>query len=607
MSGKGVFSDLTCKRWGRFWLWAILTSLVALSLGIGFIQVLMVTPRLALLDQRTNPERALHALIATEQSHPGMSPPSWLEKSRRTLRPTLPNGGMDVRAAFYVGQDPNSLHSLKENATRLSHVIPEAFYLGDMPPRLVTAPQNPDLIEVVKASGLKSIALLNNNMEGVWQPEAVETLLREKPEGQRSFAEDLANRLSNGDYSGVLIDWQQVDPVYRPQYSTLMAMLASVLHAHKLELWLAVPVGLDVKLLDLDTLAETVDHFLAMLYDENGEDDPPGPLASQPWFNQWLEVLLGYGDPKQWVIGIGSYGYDWPEKGTPETIGFLDAMARAQNQPGTAVFTRAPSYSPHFSYNDRGKNHQVWFLDAISFRNQVELARQYGVAGIALYRLGTEDPKALGALAPNQTPQTLSVLESPDRFTHIGEGDFLRVENAHSPGRRKVQADDGELWSTEYEQFPVLPTVYHAGAGDPDAVAISFDDGPDPQWTPDILDVLKEKGVKASFFVIGSQAALYPDLVRRIVDEGHELGVHLHPSQSLAGVAPAPESGAERDPAPAGGAGGPVNGAVPATLQRGQPTQHHRGGGAAAERPGIGLRHRYPKHRHHRLGQARRG
>ena len=57
-------------------------------------------------------------------------------------------------------------------------------------------------------------------------------------------------------------------------------------------------------------------------------------------------------------------------------------------------------------------------------------------------------------------------------------------------------------------------------------VSITFDDGPDPDWTPAILDILKERGVKAVFFVIGKNAELYPDLLRRIADEGHEIGNH---------------------------------------------------------------------------------
>lgn len=58
------------------------------------------------------------------------------------------------------------------------------------------------------------------------------------------------------------------------------------------------------------------------------------------------------------------------------------------------------------------------------------------------------------------------------------------------------------------------------------AVSITFDDGPNPEATPRILDVLRDEGVHATFFVLGSHAERWPELVRRMADEGHQLGNH---------------------------------------------------------------------------------
>ena len=71
------------------------------------------------------------------------------------------------------------------------------------------------------------------------------------------------------------------------------------------------------------------------------------------------------------------------------------------------------------------------------------------------------------------------------------------------------------------------------GAG---TIALTFDDGPDPTWTPQILDVLARHKAHATFFVIGSRVNEYPDLTRRIVAEGHELGVHTFTHADLAAV-----------------------------------------------------------------------
>src|SRR5690606_17734077 len=65
-------------------------------------------------------------------------------------------------------------------------------------------------------------------------------------------------------------------------------------------------------------------------------------------------------------------------------------------------------------------------------------------------------------------------------------------------------------------------------------VALTFDDGPDPKWTAEVLRVLREHQVKGTFFVLGTQVARHPALVRRMVDEGHELGVHSFTHPNLA-------------------------------------------------------------------------
>ncbi|WP_441249405.1 bifunctional polysaccharide deacetylase/glycosyltransferase family 2 protein [Kitasatospora sp. McL0602] len=70
----------------------------------------------------------------------------------------------------------------------------------------------------------------------------------------------------------------------------------------------------------------------------------------------------------------------------------------------------------------------------------------------------------------------------------------------------------------------------------PGTIALTFDDGPDPRWTPQILDVLRRNGVHATFFVVGTQVAANPDLTRRIVAEGHQLGVHTFSHPDLAGL-----------------------------------------------------------------------
>lgn len=64
-------------------------------------------------------------------------------------------------------------------------------------------------------------------------------------------------------------------------------------------------------------------------------------------------------------------------------------------------------------------------------------------------------------------------------------------------------------------------------------VALTFDDGPHPVYTPEMLDLLKEKNVKATFFLLGEQVEQYPDIVKRMSEEGHLIGNHSYKHEQL--------------------------------------------------------------------------
>lgn len=115
----------------------------------------------------------------------------------------------------------------------------------------------------------------------------------------------------------------------------------------------------------------------------------------------------------------------------------------------------------------------------------------------------------------------------PATLTAQGSGSPLTIE-----ARRALPVQD--------EPMPALPdtatlprvlpgnrkSVYSRCEVAVPLIAITFDDGPDPVLTPRLLDLLKQRGIHATFFLVGRNAAAYPDVVRRIADEGHELGNH---------------------------------------------------------------------------------
>ncbi|WP_371361896.1 polysaccharide deacetylase family protein [Sporomusa rhizae] len=75
--------------------------------------------------------------------------------------------------------------------------------------------------------------------------------------------------------------------------------------------------------------------------------------------------------------------------------------------------------------------------------------------------------------------------------------------------------------------------LYWAGSAQDKMVALTFDDGPESNWTPKILDILKTKNVKATFFVIGQQVQQHPDILQRMDEEGHIIGNHTFSHRDL--------------------------------------------------------------------------
>jgi peptidoglycan/xylan/chitin deacetylase (PgdA/CDA1 family) len=101
--------------------------------------------------------------------------------------------------------------------------------------------------------------------------------------------------------------------------------------------------------------------------------------------------------------------------------------------------------------------------------------------------------------------------------------------------RANVVPDPVEIKPPE-EGAPVSPWVRKCIVqGDPESnqIALTFDDGPDPVTTPAILDLLKKHNAKATFFVIGRRVKEHPELLRRIHDEGHEIGNHSNNHRNL--------------------------------------------------------------------------
>ena len=430
-----VFLDARGRRWPRVKRVAVVAGVLLFLAVVLFVQTLVIQPQLPLPAAVEQLKARLKAKPSTGRPTPQKpTPPLWQQfakagrhtpgapatgsKPHPAGLASLPAPGKandasrEIRLGFFEGWDPASFDSLKAHADQLTHLCPDWLTMVDSQGKLQVR-TNAEVLALASEKGLPLLPLLRNmGSDDSWMPEAVEAIINGPADRRQQFAISLVETLQAMHAKGVVIDWQQIDPAYKPNLTAFLASLSATLHATGLELWLCVPPGHDLRVYDIEGLAPRVDRFVAMLHDENAESDPPGPIASREFFEGWLAALVdGYGDPSQWIISLGSYGYDWAEGSQEaEHIGFQDVMSRAGRASLAGCDFDARSRNPHFIYEEAGSVHSVWFLDAITFLNQRMSVRQHRAGGVAISRLGTEDPGIWQVmhLDPDQRPEPSS-------------------------------------------------------------------------------------------------------------------------------------------------------------------------------------------------------
>ncbi|MBU1211106.1 MAG: glycosyltransferase [Alphaproteobacteria bacterium] len=282
-------------------------------------------------------------------------------------------------------------------------------------------------------------------------------------------------------------------------------------------------------------LAGLVDYLLLRTHDNTHESSPPGPIASQSWYEHMLVTKFGGVPPAKLIVSIGSYGYDWTSGEPRQRISVQQAWNRLAQSKGKLEFDRE-SLNPGFRYIDAThRRHRVWFLDGVTAFNAARAALAMGVGGLALWELGLEDPSVWSVMGRKSVPDQaaanrLEEVEPSFNVEAAEAGIVVRVQAQTRKGKRTVRYDAG-LGLISDQSLNLAPQAARVdswlGSGGK-SVALTFDDGPDRRYSPQILDILRDKGTPATFFVVGKQAARNPHLIQRMYDEGHDIGNHSY-------------------------------------------------------------------------------
>ncbi len=589
---KPVFYDPQRKRWKRLRRIFDVLALFGVLLGAIFIVGLWRMKPLPVL-RLTGQSRNYRALAIQPKPAPKLSGKAALSPHRKTaVRPSdVPlNSGEGLRAAYYVDYDAASYSSLKQHIKQIDLLFPEwlhvvspdgtiiAYTAGDFQPFPVIdragvhpVDQENKVARAIADNRVDTevFPLVNNydSVKQVYSP-AIGDFLSDSA-ARSSFLRQADRFLAaNPGYRGLTLDFEDFPQASQSGFNALVTSLYSDFHPRNLRLYISVPVG-DTNF-DLASLAANCDGIILQNYEEHSSLSPPGPVASQDWFIDNLRQALQVVPKQKLILAIGSFGYDWstaqpapapslqpgpknrkpPSPPEPKVLSAQEFSTQdawqAASDAGAQIEIDPDSLNPHFAYDDDDAHvrHQVWFLDAVTVLNQMRAARGLGIMTFSLWRLGQEDNslwKVWDGPIHSNPSKDLAIVEPGYSVDTEGDGDILRVTRKPQNGHRTLTLDDDDqvpvpqkMVSKEtMDSYPLPYTVEQYGYH-PKQVALTFDDGPDPLWTPRILDVLKRFNVKATFFMIGEAAQDNVSLLQRAYREGHEIGNHTftHPDIS---------------------------------------------------------------------------
>jgi cellulose synthase/poly-beta-1,6-N-acetylglucosamine synthase-like glycosyltransferase/peptidoglycan/xylan/chitin deacetylase (PgdA/CDA1 family)/spore germination protein YaaH len=573
MPDSQIFYDPQRKRWKRlrriFDISAVVFTLV-LAFFIFDVLARQQLPELLL----TAPKHNYRALPERPSGLRGNKNPQAASRRKSNRKPSeIPfNTGEGLRAAYYVQDDAASYSSFKEHVHQIDLLFPQWLHVdapdgnllamsGDnvreypvIEGKVVHDPDDLNRVKHVIQAAREDTEIfphLNNYNPTTkdWDP-AMGAVLADPGKRAALRSQILRFFAAYPVYRGLSLDIENLDDDSIPAYLSFIQELYADLHPNNLRLY--VNTSISTASGDLKTIAANSDGIILMNYDEHQAESQPGPVASQNWFIGNLTRVLKVVPKEKLICAVGNYGYDWtlsipnpkdPRHPKPQVIDTEDlSVSEAWQRASDADADLDLDYdtlNPHYSYidEDNHQRHVVWFLDGVTMLNELRAARELGLQTFALWRLGEEDSSLWNIWDKPNNPEALQGLGSVQPGHDVddeGDGDIIRVTGLPQPGKRTVTIDDEETDPRKKlivdEHMDVYPRAYviqqygyHANE-----VALSFDDGPDPKWTPKVLDILRDKGVKGTFLMIGEEAQENVGLMKRVMNEGHEIGNHTY-------------------------------------------------------------------------------
>ena len=539
MDDTPIFFDPSGRRRRRFALAIVafvLLVLLAAGMFIGSIVAVVPQPPLPFEVERapiTGIASNNHKLV----NEGGRRFRHMIRDARRLLvgRPAT-TGNVPQSYAFHAAWDDASAASLARHVEDVDWVIPAWISVTGPDHKVTSFPDTRGKAVLSQAHRRpKLMPMVQNALDGGWDGEGIAALLHDRVQ-TRLMLDRVERLLIDNQASGVFFDFEELPATAHGDYLRFLRAAHARFGPRGWIISIAVPVA-DPDW-NLKAYAQVVDRLFLMAYDEHSEPGDPGPIASTPWFALSVAQAVRELPPEKVVVALGSYAYDWQKGGDTVAHSVEDVWLTAHDSGVLPRFDRTSGNSA-FAYTEAGIRHDIWILDAAAMHGQIEALRRMGLNAVALWRLGTEDPSIWTMFGRNRSLPSASAIEDIPAGTNVdieGSGEILRIGAVPVPGHRTVSIDKaGAITGVAFDRVPSPYEIQRTGYR-PGLIALTFDDGPDPVWTPKVLDVLKAEKVPGTFFVVGENALTQRKLLERLIREGHEVGSHTytHPNLALA-------------------------------------------------------------------------
>lgn len=300
---------------------------------------------------------------------------------------------MGYYAESYRG-DPRAMQSLTGNIGTITTVAPFSHRIdreGN-----IHGQSGAELLKTAQTGGVKTLAVVTNIQGTNFNRETISTMLRSRSARQKAV-NGILNLLKERGYSGVNIDFEGVPARDRLYLTAFFRELATALRPHNFLVTAALPAKTEATensawagAFDFAGLAPYLDWAVIMTYDQHQANSSPGPVASLEWVENTIGYCLRHFSPDRLLMGVAAYGYTWNDR-SGRAINYAGVESLIQRHRITPQW-HDRYQTPFFTYTESGTKHEVWYENRHSTAAKMQLVNKYNLRGVAVWRLGYEDP-----------------------------------------------------------------------------------------------------------------------------------------------------------------------------------------------------------------------